>query len=224
MLMAVLVAGAVLAGAPWQVITAVVLALWNPLAFLVAVAGWAVLARRRGSLPSSADLEAAFLRGLAAELASGQSIRAAVAAAASRSPSLGLERAVRLASAGRSADEIGLAIAPALATNGVACAAAFRSAAQAGGPSGAAFESLARTAEETGRLVRERRALTAQARLSAWVVGGGPVGLAGLSLITDWGPGAASLGSAGPAVIGTGLGLIGAGAAVVWVMVRRAEA
>ena len=65
----------------------------------------------------------------------------------------------------------------ALPVNGRLAAAAFRLAAVTGGRVAALFHTLAARAAEVGRLNRERRALTAQARASAWVVGGVPLAL-----------------------------------------------
>jgi Flp pilus assembly protein TadB len=168
------------------------------------------------------DVEAAFLRGLSAELAAGASIRSAVVSASRRSPTLDLAAATRLAAAGMPADRIGRSIAAALPYNGVAAGAAFRLAASAGGPVGPVFQALARRADDHGRLARERRALTAQARFSAWIVGGGPVVFAVLGLVVGFGPDVGDLGGVGMAVTAAGLGLVGAGALVVWLMVRRA--
>jgi len=59
--------------------------------------------------------------------------------------------------------------------NGRLAAAAFRLASSTGGKVAGLFHSLAARAADVGRLERERRALTAQARASAWVVGSLPV-------------------------------------------------
>jgi Flp pilus assembly protein TadB len=197
------------------------LAVIGPVWFLAGAAVWAVLARRRTTEPGPAD-EAAFLRNLAGELAAGASLRGAVVTAAAGSPALGLQQAVRLAAAGMPADRVGTALGTLLPVNGVAAAAAFRLAASTGGRASSAFESLAVRADEVSRLAAERRALTAQARLSAWIVGGGPVALVVLGLSTGRGPGLAALGPVGILVVGIGLALIGAGALAVWLMVRRA--
>jgi tight adherence protein B len=211
----------VAAGAPWQAVAALALAVIHPLWFIVGAAGWAVWSRRRRTTAGPDD-EAAFLRGLAAELAAGASLRGGVIAAARRAPSLDVERAVRLCAAGRPADEIGAVLGDALPVNGTAAAAAFRLATRTGGSAAAVVEGLAERAEAMGRLSRERSALTAQARLSAWVVGGVPVVLIALGLLTGVGPGAGDLGPGGVALVAVGLGLIGLGAFVVWLMARRA--
>jgi tight adherence protein B len=208
-------------GAPVVAVALLALALFHPVWFLVGVAGWSLRDRLLRRAASEGE-EAAFLRGLAAELAAGASLRTAIAAASERAPGLQLHRAVRLCRAGRPAPEIGTALREALPAHGPAAAAAFRLAAQTGGGVGRVVEALADRAEAEDRLARERAASTAQARLSAWLVGGIPVGLVVVGWATGRGPDFGALGSAGPVVLAAGLGLIAAGAAVVWSMMRRA--
>ncbi len=222
MLIGVVLGLAVAAGAPWQVVAAVGLAAIHPGWFLAGVAVWVAATRRRRGGPGPED-ESAFLRGLAAELSAGASLRGAVIAAAARAPALDLDRAVRLCRAGCPAEEIGAALGEALDINRVGTAAAFRLASRTGGAIAPVVEALAMRAEAGGRLARERAALTAQARLSAWIVGGVPVALVGLGVVTGIGPGAGDLGSGGLILVGIGLALIAAGSLVVVVMVRRAE-
>jgi Flp pilus assembly protein TadB len=79
---------------------------------------------------------------------------------------------------------------------------------------------LAARADDIGTLARERRALTAQARLSAWIVGGAPLGL--LAILAVTGRLGGLLGDpVGRFVLGVGLALEFAGAATVVLMVRR---
>lgn len=212
---------AVLAGAPWPAVAAAGLAVTHPVWFLVAVGLWVVWRSRTRGTPGPED-ESAFLRGLAAELGAGASLRGGVIAAAGRAPALDLDRAIRLCTAGRPADEIGAAVGGALNVNRTATAAAFRLAAHTGGAIAPVVESLALRAEAGGHLARERASLTAQARLSAWVVGGVPVGLVCLGMLTGIGPGTEDAGTAGTVLVGLGLGLIATGALVVAVMLRRA--
>ena len=220
MLSAVFLALALAAGAPLPVLGVAALALWRPLWLLVAAALWAfvVRRRRRSGRPGPAD-EAGFLLGLAAELDAGASLRAAVAAASSRAPALELGRACRLAEAGLPAGDVGEALQAALPVNGRLAAAAFGLAAATGGRVASHFHTLAARAAEVGRLSRERRALTAQARASAWVVGGLPVAL--LSLLAATGRVGPLLSHpAGVMVLAVGLALEAAGVAAVWLMVR----
>jgi tight adherence protein B len=221
-LSAVVIALALAAGAPLPALGVAVLAMWQPLWLLAAAAVWALLARRRkrrgGAGPAD---EAGFLQGLAAELDAGASLRAAVTAAATRAPALDLSRACRLAAAGLPAGEVGEALQAALPGNGRLAAAAFRLASATGGRVAALFHTLAGRAAEVGRLNRERRALTAQARASAWVVGGVPVALL-LLLAASGRLGSLLSNPAGAAVLAAGLGLEAAGVTVVWLMVRGA--
>lgn len=222
MLSAVVLSLALAAGAPLPALGVAVLAMWQPLWLLVAAVVWAVVARRRrrGAAAGPGD-EAGFLQGLAAELDAGASLRAAVPAAATRSPALDLSRACRLAGAGLPAEEVGEALQAALPINGRLAAAAFRLASATGGRVAALFHTLAARAAEVGRLSRERRALTAQARASAWVVGGVPVALLAL-LATTGRIGPLLSAPAGALVLGGGLVLEAAGVVVVWLMVRGA--
>jgi tight adherence protein B len=221
-LIAVMLAVAIFAGAPWQAVAAVALAVLHPVWFLVGVALWAVVRYRRAEGPTPDD-EAVFLRGLAAELSAGASLRGAVVAAAGRAPALDLGRAARLCAAGRPAAEIGIALEDSMGVNQEAVAAAFRLAARTGGAIAPVVEALAERAEADGRLGRERRALTAQARMSAWVVGGAPVGLIVLGSLTGAGPDIDELGAGGSILVVAGLALIVGGSLLVWAMVRSAE-
>jgi Flp pilus assembly protein TadB len=216
---AVLAGVALIAGLPIPVAVVAALALVGPWWLLAGAAGWGILSRVRRPRPPGPTDEAAFLRGLAAEIAAGASLRQAVVAAADRAPALPLQRAVRGAAAGMPAEEVGEALRAALPVNGTLAAAAFRLAAGTGGKVGAVMHTLAERASEVGRLERERRALSAQARASAWIVGGAPfLLLAGLGLTGRLGPLVSD--PAGPVVLAVGLGLQAAGAATVWLMLR----
>lgn len=211
---------AIAGGAPLPVVAVAALALWRPLWLLAAAALWAVLARRRRRRAGPGD-EADFLQGLAAELGAGASLRSAVVAAAARTPALDLGRACRLAGAGLPAEQVGRALQAALPVNGRLASAAFRLASVTGGKVAGLFHTLAGRAAEVGRLERERRALTAQARASAWVVGGLPLALL-VVLAATGRTGALLRDPAGPIVLAAGLGLEAAGLAAVWSLVRRA--
>jgi len=211
---------AVAAGAPLVVVAVASLAFWRPLWLLAAAFLWAVLARRRRRRAGPGD-EADFLQGLAAELGAGAALRAAMVAAAARAPALDLARACRLAGAGLPAGEVGEALESALPVNGRLTAAAFRLASATGGRAAGLFHSLAGRAAEVGRLERERRALTAQARASAWVVGGLPIALL-VMLMAIGRAGALLSDPAGPVILAVGLGLEVAGVGIVWLMVRGA--
>jgi Flp pilus assembly protein TadB len=222
MLTVALVATAIAAGAHPVVIALAALAFVEPRLVLAGAAGWALfnLVRRRRT--SSADVEATFLRALAAEIGAGSSLRLALADAATR-VQLDLDPAVRLARAGMSMDRVANALSKQLAHNAVAVGAAFELSDWSGARTAAVFEGLADRATEAAQLEREKAAATAQARFSAWVVGLAPLVFTALLLA---GGGFGSLrraGGAGFFVIGLGLALEVAGLAVVALILKRAS-
>lgn len=222
MLTVALVATAIAAGAHPVVIALAALAVVEPRLVLAGAAGWALfnLVRRRRT--SSADVEATFLRALAAEIGAGSSLRLALADAATR-VQLDLDPAVRLARAGMSMDRVASALSKQLAHNAVAVGAAFELSDWSGARTAAVFEGLADRATEAAQLEREKAAATAQARFSAWVVGLAPLVFTALLLA---GGGFGSLrraGGAGFFVIGLGLALEVAGLAVVALILKRAS-
>lgn len=220
MLRAVLAALALATGMPLAAVVTVWLIATVPLFGLVVGVGWAAVARRRAVSPPGPDDEATLLHGLAAEMAAGAAPRSALAGAARRVPRLDLSRAVRLAVAGMPADRVAPALQAALAVNGRLVAGAWLLAARSGGPASDIFHSLALRSSEVGALRRERRALTAQARASAWVVAGLPVALLSAMAVTG------RLDFSDPAltgVIAVGMGLQLAGVGVVVTMLRRAR-
>ncbi len=210
-------------GAPPLVVLLSVLAVWQPVWFGALALFLGVLAaRRRRARSPGPDIEADFLRGLAAELEAGASLRSGVVSATLRVPSLGLGAAARLAAAGMPAGRVGAHISSALPVNGRLVAAAFRLAAASGGRVAALMQSLAVRAAEVGRLRREEAAMTAQARASAWLVGGTPLLLL-IGLLVTGRAGRLFSDPAGPVVLGVGLAFEALGAAVVWAMLRRAR-
>ncbi len=108
-----------------------------------------------------------------AELCAGASVRDALAEAAAGQGSA-LAGVRRLARSGASVDEIAVELAR-LPTMGTSAATAVRVATRSGGRAAAVFLRLADRAALEADLARERRVLTAQARLSAAVVGGLPL-------------------------------------------------
>jgi Flp pilus assembly protein TadB len=223
MVIALLLAGALAAGAPAWAVALVALAAVRPWWFLTGVAIWAGAhrLRRRRDLPGPDD-EAALLRSAAAELAAGASLRSAVMAAAGAAERLDMRRVARLAAAGRPMHEVGSAVAESLQVNGRRAAAALELAGRTGAAPRRVLDALAAQATDLGRLAVERRALTAQARLSAAVVGGTPLLLlAVLGVAGRLGPLLAD--PAGRVVLSAGLGLLAAGIGTVALMVARAE-
>jgi Flp pilus assembly protein TadB len=216
---------AILAGVHPLAVGVVALALVRPGWFLTAAVGWGLVwhwrARRRA--PSPVGGEAAFLQGMAAELRAGASLRAALESAATRAPELALAQAVRLARAGRPAAEVAGAIAEALPENGPMAGLAFRTAASTGAEAAAVLAGLALRAVEEEELGRERRALTAQARFSAWLVGGAALAVPVLLVATGRAELLVESGRAGLILLALGLGLELLGALMVWWMLWRAE-
>ena len=218
-LIGALLAWGVVAGGHPLALGVVAVAALKPGWFLAGAAGWAAWYRLTTRSDPTAD-EGVFLRALASELRAGASLRPAPADASLRTPGLHLSTAVRLASSGRPAADVGKALEAALPLNGRRACAAYRLASTTGGAPAVVFEGLARRAAEAADLARERRTLTAQARLSAWLVGGAPIGFAVVMVVLGRGPG---LEGAGGLLMVAGLGLELVGALVVWWMVRRSE-
>lgn len=219
--LAVLGAIGLAGGVPIVAVGAGVVMAWQPVLGIGALSVWAMRERQRRNRKSPGlDDEAAFLQGLAAELAAGSPPRAALVSAASRAPTLDLRTAVRFAAAGLDSERVAVALRRALPAHGRLAAAAWTLNATAGGPAAALFEVLAVRAADDGALIRERRALTAQARASAWVVAGLPMALlAGMFATGRLSPGSdPAMGM----ILAVGIGLQVAGVALVWSMLQRA--
>lgn len=220
MLIATLLAVTLVISRHWAVPAILTFAYLSPGGFLLAAGGWAGSHayrrhRARRQLPGA---EADFLRGMAGEIEAGASVRQALIAAAAGAPALDLVSTVHLAAAGRPAVELVVPLEKALPVNGRVAAAAYQLVSDTGGRASAVFAALAVRASDAGDLERERRALTAQARLSAWLVGGLPVGATVAMALAGRGP---SLQGAGAVVSALGITLIVAGGAGVALMVRQ---
>lgn len=205
-------------GAPLPVLVIGAGALVAPAPTLLGLAGVGVVARLRRMPSPGPDAEAAFLHGVATELTGGASLRSALAAA----PSAGLdvESAARAALSGIDAGRVAGILRRALPVNGRMAAAAWLLAAESGGPAAGMFQALAVRAAREGELIRERHALTAQARASAWVVAGLPVVLLAATALSG------RLDVSDPVVafvVSLGVLLQGAGAALVVAMMRKAS-
>lgn len=220
MLIASVLAAAALAGVPWPIVALLGLAHvapWPALAVFVAVVSLAM--RRRRPAPGAAD-EATWLAAVAAELRSGASLRTALAAADSAAPALSTSRLARMAEAGAPVERMAAEVVAALPCRGRAVGAALNVASTAGGKVASVFDGLAADAWADVESSRAMVALTAQARLSAWVVGGLP--LVVLTILAVTGRLGVVLGS-GPLagiVMAVGLVLEAAGVAVVVALLR----
>jgi tight adherence protein B len=220
MLIAVGLAWGLAAGVPLVVLALVGISLLSP---RVALAGLGVITvgDRISRKPAGGD--AAYLQAVAAELRSGAGVRAAIADAADRMPSVMLERVARSARAGRPLDELAEGLQSALGRHGGLAGAALRVAGMTGGRAAETFDQLALLALEDAELAGERRAATAQARVSAWIVGGLPTAY----LVYAAGSGRLSAlwkaGTIGPVILGLGALLLVGGVGAIVILVRRAQ-
>ncbi len=221
MLMAGLLAAAVWSRVPLAGVAIVGLAVLRPWWFLAACGGWAIYHQVRRRNAEHGNVEVAFLQAVAAELQAGASLRLALVEASARAPGLQLERVARLATAGASMETIAGELRDRLPVSGSLAAPALRLAADAGGRAAEVFGELAARALEADEIARERRVATAQARLSALVVGLAPLGFAVLMLLSGRGEALLDAGAAGLVVAVVGLSLQAAGMAVVWWMSWR---
>ena len=208
-------------GVPLPALAAVSLAVWQPVVALGAVLAWLGLTARSGH--SRVDAEAAYLQAVAGEMRAGASLRHALSSASSRAHGLGLDRALRLAAAGRPLDDVAGVLEQTMPRLGALAASAVRTAGVTGGKAAEVFDALAVLAREQVGLERERRTSTAQARFSAWIVGGIPVAYLLYAAVSGK---LSVLGSAGPAgrvLLVSGSLLLIAGIGVMWGILRRAE-
>jgi len=196
-------------------LVAAVASLRYPAPALAAVVVWVILGRlrRRGPTP---DDEASFLGNVVTELHGGASPRGAVVRSAAQNETIDARLATRAAQLGLASSRLGSGLATALPINGRLAGAAWAISTDAGAPFGPVMQLLAHRAAERGRLLRERSALTAQARATAWLVAGVPLGLFAVLVLT----GRIDLGSSLPIAI-VGMGLQALGVAVIVVMLRR---
>jgi Flp pilus assembly protein TadB len=221
MLTALMLAVGVVAGAPPLLLLIMATVVFRPWWFLVGVAAWAGYQHLR-RLRSRPDDEAQFLLGLASELRAGASLRSALSEASARVPELDLKGPVRRAVAGRPMAEVAGSLTAALPVNGRLASAAVTIASATGAGGAGMFTDLALRATRHADLGRERRALTAQARLTALLIGLAPLAVLGLMAVTGRLDSISRAGGIGPLVLAAGLCLEVAGIAVVWGLIRKA--
>lgn len=186
------------------------------LALVVGVAS--VVVHRRSTDPApSVDDEAWVLERLAARMAGGDSPRAALVGVSGGS-AVDLTVPVRMAQLGEPLERIAEPLGAALPHNGSLLAAAWVLSGETGAPAASIMRMLAGRAAERGRLERERRSLTAQARATAWLIAGLPAALLLFMAVTGrLGPGP------GAAVVLVGVVLQALGLAVVAMLIRGAR-
>jgi len=214
MLIAVGLAFGVASRVPLIVLGLTGLAIFRPWIALTVVAMLVALGR---SKPESH--EGRFLHGVAAELRAGASLRAALAESAAPIPPLAA--VARAARAGRPLEEIAESITLGLDRHGVLTGAAVRIAGTTGGRVADTFDELALLAAEDLQMEGERRAATAQARVSAWIVGGIPAGYLAYAMGSGRLTALWNAGTVGVVVLGLGGLLLLSGVAGVVLMVRR---
>jgi len=207
-------------GVPFAVLAALALTIYRPVFALLGLCAVLILERTR--IRPGED-EGAFLQAVGAELRSGAAVRVAIADAADRIPSLPLAQTARLARAGRPLDELAAPLNAALARNGSLAAAAVRIAGRTGGKIADTFDELALVAGEDMELRGETRAATAQARLSAWIVGGIPVAYLAYTAASGRLSALVDTGAVGIGVLGVGGALLIGGVIAVVAIVRRAQ-
>jgi Flp pilus assembly protein TadB len=217
-----IIAGALAARVPVIVVAILAAVLFAPMPLVVI--GFVCLAPvvwRRGRSRTRAHAESVFLRGVAAELRAGATLRMAMGAAADRTPELELSEWVRAAAAGWPLAELSMGLRRTLPVSGRAAAAAVEFASGSGGSASEVFSSLAAQTDEAIALDRERRLASSQARLSALVVGGAPLPVLGWLLAR--GTLADLLASrAGVLLLGAGLALVAIGTGITVFQIRRA--
>lgn len=224
MLIAVLLAGGLALGVHPAVLALAALAAIEPRLILGGAAVWAVVhAMRRRRHRVTPDDEATYFRALSAELRAGASLRGALGEAVDRVPALSLDRAVRYAAAGAPMTEIADIVEVQFPENGRLAGAAFRLSDWSGAQVADTFAGLADRASASAELARERRAATAQARMSAIVIGIAPVAFAALLLATGRGAGLVDHGWIGLLILGAGLTFEVLGLLVVALIIRRAD-
>jgi Flp pilus assembly protein TadB len=177
--------------------------------------------RRRHIVVSRPD-EVVFYSAIASELRAGLSLRLALAAAADRAKDSDLQRLARAAVGGSSVGRVAIALQGAMPRNGRHAARAFQIAADTGAGAAAVFTRLATRAAREKEVRRERRMLTAQARLSALVVGAMPLLAVAVMFLSGRGSALLDGTPVGTAITVVGLGLVGGGLTVVVWMLRAA--
>jgi Flp pilus assembly protein TadB len=148
-----------------------------PLLGVVALGGWLAWRRAKASGSVSPDDEATFLQHVTSELHGGASPRLALVRASAASASVDGRRLIRTIEFGLDDDRVAAELHRMLPLNGRRAGAALAVGSASGAPLGRIFSLLAQRAAERGRLVREQRVATAQARATAWLICGLPVGL-----------------------------------------------
>lgn len=221
MLIAIGVAAGLAGGVPVVVLAALAIGIGAPkIAAPLALAG--IVHGLRSQRGTASD-ETVFLQAVAAELRSGAGLRVALAEAAGRVPGMRLDAVARAAWAGHPISEVAGALGARLPRFGHLASAAIRVGAHTGGRLADTFDGLALIAADDVELAGERRAATADARLSAWIVGGIPFAYLVYALASGRVTALVRFGAVGWMVLTVGSALLLTGVTAIVVMVRRAE-
>ena len=164
---------------------------------------------------------AAFHRTVAAELRAGRSLRLAVAGACRHVADLNLVGVARLAESGRPLEEVASKLAHDSRLSSAATA--LRVASMTGGSVAVVFDALTAEAIDEETLRMEQRALTVQARLSVAIVGGFPLCVLALQLLSGDLKRLIARGPAGVALVTIGVSLLTSGLMAVAWLIRRAR-
>lgn len=220
MLLAVIAAAALLLRLPIMIVVVMVALSLLPvpvaMAAVLAAGAASVAIRARNAMPT--DDESMLLRQLSGRVAAGATIRSTIA-----DPSIVAipDRARTLAALGRPMTDVGSAIEPVFPVNGAAFRAICSFSEHTGAALSTALSVLAERADEAAELVRQRRVVLAQVKLSAVVVGLVPIaasiGLLALRGVPE--PGGAAI--VAPMVLGVALQAVGTG--IVFAVASRAR-
>ncbi|MCL1593908.1 MAG: hypothetical protein M3132_06105 [Actinomycetia bacterium] len=205
MLIWVVIAIAVVAGATPPLTGAAVLVGFQPLVGVGVLAGFSLWQRHRTREHVAPD-EVAFLRYLASAVTAGTSLRNAIRAGDS---SIVSPRTRLMCDAGRPVGDIGGSIASNLPTNGAAFAAVCSLAEQAGSRLAPTLHAMADRADDVSSAKRRQRVATTQARYSAGVVGVAPLVVTALVLVVGGIPDSPGAWVVVPVVVGVGLQVFG---------------
>ena len=199
-----------------------ILAVWfNPIVGVVGAVAWVVYQRIEKRAPSlTPSDEAQFCTAMASELRAGSPLRSALCESLVRFPGLETDQVQRRVAAGLPLAGTAEFLREALPLNGCLVATSLRLAGSSGGRAAPLFETLADRAVAEAALRREQRALTAQARLSAFVIGGLPLVATTLMLVTGRLAPLLAVGRLGATVLVVGAALQLAGLGVMALLMR----
>lgn len=220
---ATLLAAALLFGVPWPVAGAVALVMAQPIVGGSILALAAMVATRQAKADGGPGAEAVYLAAVAAELRGGASLRLALGTAAGAAPHLALGAVARSALAGASMGVVAAELRRRLPVTAPLVVPTVELAAESGGLAAAMFDRLALRAIDEANARRELRTASAQARLSAWVVGGLPVIALGFGAVTGRLDSLIAAGTIGLVIVVVGAGLLAMGLVVVAVLSRGAR-